>query len=172
VWDRLCTEYEGNVTIAAGKGRKEELKRRTGKLGSNILGTENLRANYGMIRVMQSVFMASSKLYYTSRKSKGYSLGIGPKLSGGGSASLGEMEMSQLEASGLKECIQEFKDRADSCVVDICNGCRCISMLCHCDQELRKVHGSFKAIVPASSIKLMTGIRVCSGVATKLTPQT
>ena len=46
--------------------------------------------------------------------------------SSGGSRSLGEMEVTQLIASGMRHCMTELSDRSDMHVVNICKGCRLI----------------------------------------------
>jgi DNA-directed RNA polymerase beta subunit len=167
----ICKEYENEVVVPADEGREIVPERRHWVMKSNVATNRKVRVNCGVIRVMQSVFMASDKIYYTSKRSKDQSLSIANRLAEGGSASLGEMEMSQLEASGFKYCLQEFKDRSDACVVDICNLCNCVTIICQCEFETRKKHGTFKAISSLSAIKLMAGIKVCSGASTKLKPK-
>jgi DNA-directed RNA polymerase beta subunit len=91
--------------------------------------------------------------------------------SSGGSKRLGEMELAQLEASGMKHCLQEFIDRSDSCVVDVCNRCKCITLLCACTDEQKSSCGTFECVVRSSAIKAMIGIRVCNGLNTEIVPE-
>ena len=84
--------------------------------------------------------------------------------------SLGEMELSQLEASGFKHCISEFSTRSDLCVTEVCRSCNCITILCACSAETRSKFGTYRCMLPSSSIKAMIGIRVCSHLNTELLP--
>jgi hypothetical protein len=120
---------------------------------------------------MQSIFMASTKMSCTNIKCGKYSINPNSKSSMGGSKKLGEMELAQLEACGFKACLQEFKDRSDACVVKICNKCRCVQILCFCSSDDKKSLQTFEAILSASSIKAMIGVRVCDNTNTQLTPQ-
>lgn len=91
-------------------------------------------ANYGVIRVMQSSFMASTKMSCTLGKCCKYTINPVSKSSMGGSKKLGEMELSRLEASVIKHCLAEFIDRSIMCVINVCNGvsvykCYVVAML-------------------------------------------
>jgi hypothetical protein len=129
------------------------------------------RANFGMIRVMQSIFMASSKMSCTQSKTSVNKFTPRSASNSGSSKGLGEMEMSQLEASGLKYCIEEFSSRSDLCVVSVCCKCRCITILCACDQDTRSKFKEFRALLPSASIKALIALRVCSNLNTELIPQ-
>jgi len=72
-----------------------------------------VRANYGVIRVMQSCFLASVRMSSTFECTGAYSTSVNAKSSTGGSKSLGEMECTQLMASGMTKCIEEFIERSD-----------------------------------------------------------
>ena len=86
------------------------------------------------------------------------------KASMGGSKRLGEMELTQLEALGMKNCLQEFVERSEACVVEVCNVCRCITILCGCSPDSREEHGVFEVILSSSSIAMMIGNRVMDKV--------
>ena len=108
-------------------------------------------ANYGTIRVMQSVFMASTKMSFTSKMAGKYTMVPSKKSSYGGSKNLGEMEIMQLDASGMKYVLQEFIDRSDMAVIDIiCCSCNHIKMVCDCPNDTTN---TAKIMVRASSIQ-------------------
>ena len=71
--------------------------------GSGVPG--NVLVNYGMIRVMQSCFLASIRMSCTSQPCSIDSLRPTRGAAMGGSKSLGEMECTQLMASGLRNVI-------------------------------------------------------------------
>jgi hypothetical protein len=73
--------------------------------------------------------MSSTKMSCTQRKSGNRSLTVSSSGVTGGSKSLGEMELSQLEATGMTACLKELSMRSDLCTVSACCKCRCISIL-------------------------------------------
>jgi hypothetical protein len=84
------------------EGNYRTIKRKLWAVGSSINFTEPVKANYGVIRVMQSIFMASNKMSCTNIKCGKYSINPNSKSAMGGSKKLGEMELAQLEACGFK----------------------------------------------------------------------
>lgn len=107
-------------------------------------------ANYGTIRVMQSVFMASTKMSFTSKMAGKYTMVPSKKSSYGGPKSLGEMVKMHLDASGMKYVPQEFiDDRSDMAVIDICCSCNHIKMMCDCPNDTTN---TAKIMVRACSI--------------------
>ena len=93
------------------------------------------RANYGLIRVMQSCFVSSTRMSSTFQCASVHSTSINTKSSCGGSKSLGEMECMQLMASGMKYCMQEFVERSNMCNVQVCRTCRCLRIVCVCAKD-------------------------------------
>ena len=135
--DSICKRYESDVYMPDKQGISQHITRRIWKIGSSISSTQSVRANYGYIRVMQSVFMASTSMSCTqvkSGKKQRVPMSIASK---GGSIGLGEMELQQLEACGMKNCVTEFCVRSDLCKVDVCCKCKCITITCTCDKETR-----------------------------------
>ena len=128
--DDMCSRYQSDVMIRGPDGELSAIPRKV--RSSSIHEIRNVKANYGVIRVMQSIFMASDKMSCTQKKTMKHSMNPCSKSSLGGSKRLGEMELAQLEASGFKHCLQEFKDRSDSCVIEVCSKSKCIKMLCAC----------------------------------------
>jgi hypothetical protein len=146
--------------------QQTEIKRRGYTRNSMIPHMETVMCNYGTIRVMQSVFTASSRLSYTSVPSSSGSKRIqGGQRTGGGNT-LGEMEFMQLEASGLGACMQEFVNRSDMCIVDVCICCNKISMLCTCSvgQKL------YEARIRYSTIRYVVGMAVIGRSDVELYP--
>jgi hypothetical protein len=88
------------------------------------------------------------------------------------------MGLTQLEALGMKNCLQEFVERSEACVVEVlcnmvlCNICRCITILCGCHPDSRREYGAFEVVLSSSAIDMMIGNRVISGFNTKLYPRT
>jgi len=69
------------------------------------------------------------------------------------------MEFQQLEASGLKNCVQEIVDRRDMCVVHLCSVCKCIRMLCTCEKQ----HDRYERVKRRySTVKMLCGLK-CAG---------
>jgi DNA-directed RNA polymerase beta subunit len=166
----LCTCFEGNISIADKDGNLIEINRKKWVVSSSVYTNSPVRANYGYIRVLQSIFMPSTKMSCTQCKSGNRSLKPSSSGATGGSKSLGEMEMCQLEASGMTACMKELSLRSDLCVVSACCKCRCISILCACSSEIRSKFGQFDALLPSSSVKMMIGTRVCTDVNVELVP--
>jgi DNA-directed RNA polymerase beta subunit len=126
-YDGIVRSYEGDLDVPSGEGIFEFVYRRDWTLNSNITSNSRVRVNYGMIRLAQSIFMASSKMSFTQSKVRSTSVSPISRTSMGGSKRLGEMELTQLEALGTKNCLQEFVERSEACVVEVCNICRCIT---------------------------------------------
>jgi hypothetical protein len=61
---RILSLYEGDVTMEGQYVRRKVYARK-----SNIPDTKNVRVNYGIIRVMQSCFLASHRMSATSSMS-------------------------------------------------------------------------------------------------------
>ena len=114
---------------------------------------------------MQSVFMASNKVSFTHRMSGKYAVTPTRKSSYGWSKSLGEMETTQFDASGMKHTLQKFVDRSDTVVIDRFCSCNHIKIMCTCSREYRKMK---KVVIRASAIEYMVGSKVSSDLDTKL----
>ena len=104
-------------------------------VGSNIPRPCNVRANYGIIRLMQSSFLASFRMSSTHNLAPGFRVRPETSSSRGGSRSLGEMETMQLLASGMTHSLKEFSISSDMRIVDVCRRCRCVTVICECDTE-------------------------------------
>ena len=59
------------------------------------------------------------------------------------------METTQLDASGMKHILQEFVDRSDAVVIDLCCSCNDIKLMCTCQKEYCKLK---KVVTRASAI--------------------
>lgn len=94
---------------------------------------------------------------YTHHCAQAHELKIGTRSSFGGSKSLGEMECTQLVASGLTNCLQEFINRSDMCFVDVCRGCDCLLIVCVCDEQGQKVN---RMKLPYRTIKFIIASKV------------
>ena len=129
VIDSILRRYEGDVRIT----NKQPMRKVTTYDGVSVIS--NVRANYGMIRVMQSCFLGSIRMSSTYECAGMYSTSVNTRSSEGGSKSLGEMECTQLMASGMTECIGEFIERSDACEVHVCRLCRCLKLVCVCPRE-------------------------------------
>ncbi len=81
------------------------------------------------------------------------------------------MELQQLEAMGMKYCLEEFSLRSDLCSIEVCCKCRCIVVTCYCKERESGILDSYRVLLPLSSIKAIIGMRVCSSVDVELTPQ-
>jgi hypothetical protein len=114
---RLISKYEGEVHVPIVDGIRSTITMRRAVKNSGMTQNMPVRVNYGMIRVMQSVFMASNKMSFTATPTHRYTSTPASRSSHGGSKSLGEMELLQLYGAGLKHTLQELKDRADSCII-------------------------------------------------------
>ena len=159
--ERLLSECKCTLVVNGNSIVRNEYT-----MSSNIPVKRDVFCNYGVIRVMQSVFMASSRLSYTSRPSGRSRLLPRSGNNTGGSNTLGEMEFTQLEGSGLSNCVQELLDRSDSCVVQVCTGCNKPRMLCICEG----IHKTYGMVIRYSSLKQMVGNMVISDVNTHLYP--
>jgi hypothetical protein len=137
------------------------ISRRIQTTKSSLSSIEPIRANYGIIRVQQSIFMASHKMLCTQTVSRKYDYNPVASKGGGGSKGMGEVDLSQLEAISMKSCLEEFSNRADMCVVTICNCCRLLEISCSCKDSDKIKYRSFKAALPLSSIKFILATRVC-----------
>ena len=87
--------HDGTVRINGQTIRRKEYK-----VKSNIYKTSNVSANYGIIRVMQSCFLSSFKMSATADVAASTRRVANRQSSIGGSKGLGEMEVTQLIASG------------------------------------------------------------------------
>ena len=89
-----------------------------------------VRANYGIIRVMQSCFLSSFKMSATADVAGGTRRVASRHSSIGGSKGLGEMEVTQMIASGLSHTLCELSDRSDVHIVEVCTRCKRLVGLC------------------------------------------
>ena len=101
VHNSILKHYEDDVVISGHK----PMRNVTMPDGVTVVSTY-VRANYGIIQVMQSCFLASLRMSCSSRSVGPHSLMPNNRSSQGGSKSLGEMECMQLVASGMSGCIQ------------------------------------------------------------------
>lgn len=124
----MLSKYESIVEVSG-----EEVKRITSTVHDSIRVSSSVRVNHGIIRVMQSSFLSSFRRSSTSRLAGISRLRPETSSSRGGSRSLGEMEILQLAASGMVSVLNEFNIASDSTVVSICRRCRCLTMICECD---------------------------------------
>ena len=124
----ILSRYEDEVEIRGLKPMRKIAK------PDHMSIVSSVRANYGIIRVMQSCFLASIRMSSTHECAGIYSTSLNTRSSEGGSKSLGEMECMQLMASGMTRCIEEFVERSDMCNVNICRVCKCLKMLCVCSR--------------------------------------
>ena len=122
--DSILSRYEGEVQF------NDKTAMRKIKKVNGISMVSRVRANYGFIRVMQSCFVASTRMSSTYECASVHSTSINTKSSYGGSKSLGEMECMQLMASGMNNCMQEFVERSNMCNVQVCRTCRCLRIVC------------------------------------------
>ena len=171
IHEAALRDHQGPVYMPGDDGTKVLVSRKVWSMNSNIHSVEPVKANYGIIRVMQSIFMASSKMSCTQMTSKAHHLQPCTPRGGGGSKAMGEMDLCQLEAVGMKHCLAEVASRSDMCIVQVCGSCQCLTILCGCDQDRRDRTGTFKAALPLSSVKCMIGTRVCVGKNTRLWPE-
>ena len=107
VVNSILSRYEDRVVVSGIVPRMKVTKYDWMSFMSEV------RANYGVIRVMQSCFLASVRMSSTFECTGAYSTSVNAKSSTGGSKSLGEMECTQLMASGMTKCIEEFIERSD-----------------------------------------------------------
>ena len=102
ITDILC-RYEGDVHMFGSP-----IRRLRHTVGSGIAAPCNVRANYGIIRLMQSSFLASFRMSSTHNLASVFRVRPETSSSQGGSRSLGEMETMQLLASGMTHSLKEF----------------------------------------------------------------
>ena len=156
---RILQTYEGDVKIGG-----YHIRRKVHTVKSSIGAIENVRANYGIIRVMQSCFLASHRMSVTSVESTKFMKRANRSSTTGGSKSLGEMEVTQLIASGLKHTILELSDRSDIHQVQVCRSCRLLSDLCECTE----FNGVDHLVLPLDTIRYIYASRVVLNLSTKL----
>ena len=98
----ILTHYEGDF-VMSGHGTMKNVTMPNDETVQPMC----VRANYGIIRLMQSCFLASLRMSCTSRSAGPHTFVPNNRSSQGGSKSLGEMECMQLVASGMSSCMQE-----------------------------------------------------------------
>ena len=123
------------MEIPSSGGNYSRVTRRGRAIRSGISRVEPVRANVGIIRVMQSIFMASSKISYTALSCRPNNVTVLSTSYEGVSKRLGETELCQLEASGFNSYLEEFSKRSDLCVVEVCCKCKCIIILFGCQSR-------------------------------------
>jgi len=158
---RVLQLYEADIVI-----NEHPVARKVHRVGSNISEKRNVRANYGTIRVMQSCFLASHRVSATSSMSSRFVKKMNTSSSSGGSKSLGEMEVTQLIASGLSHCITELSDRSDVHLVDVCTHCRLLDDICDCEHKGNSLD---KMLLPLDAIKYAYASRIALNMNIKLT---
>ena len=99
----ILSTYEGIVEIGG-----ERVTRIISTTRNNEAISCPVRANYGIIRVMQSSFLASFRTSCTHKLARCTRVRPESSSSRGGSSSLGEMEVTQLMASGIISVLDEF----------------------------------------------------------------
>mmetsp|Transcript_2713 Transcript_2713/g.7224 ORF Transcript_2713/g.7224 Transcript_2713/m.7224 type:complete len:810 (+) Transcript_2713:24952-27381(+) len=132
---QILSRYEGSVQID-----ERNILRVTRDKQNRYPKTSPVRANYGIIRVMQSSFLASFRMSATSSLARAAQLTPEHMSSRGGSRSLGEMEVTQLLASGMVNTLNEFNASSDLIVVEVCRQCGCITFICECDGSNKSVN--------------------------------
>jgi len=142
----ILSRYESEVKVSKMQPMRKIVK------PDNMSLTSAVRANYGIIRIMQSCFLASIRMSSTYECSGVHSTSVNTKSSEGGSKSLGEMECTQLMASGMTRCLEEFIERSDMCNVDMCRVCRCLRIVCICSDT--KIECSESEISDVDVIKM------------------
>lgn len=162
VHSSLLSKYEDEVIINNIVPRRKVVRPGTG-VGSVV--EQVVRANYGIIRVMQSCFLASTRMSCTHQCSKPHALVVNSKSRSGGSKSLGEMECTQLAAAGLTNCLEEFMDRSDMCLIDMCRVCRCLSIVCVCTGGVRNLN---RIKLPYRTVKFIIASKVGFDINTRL----
>lgn len=162
----ICGYYESDVYLPWNDGTKRTVKRKCMSMNSSIPSIENVRCNYGTIRVIQSVFMSSNRMSCTMQRCSRFSISPSSSSASGGSKSLGEMELLQLYGSGMKHVIQEFKDRSDSCIVKCCGSCMCLCIVCICDEDT----DPFDCILSSSSVTAIVAMKVTRNINVHLLP--
>ena len=155
----LC-KYAKSVEIAGST-----VRRSTSTMQSGIKYVSDVVANYGMIRVMQSSFLASFRQSSTYRCCHQSRARPDTSSSGGGSRSLGEMEIMQMLGSGMVHTLSEFALESDIVVVDVCRMCRCLTMLCECADHQT---GTDKIRLPYRSVKFAITLYVSHGLRMSL----
>jgi DNA-directed RNA polymerase beta subunit len=163
VCSSILALFEDEIVISGHKPRR----RVTSADGATVI-SKCVRANYGYIRVMQSCFLASCRMSCTSRSAGLYNLTPSSRSAHGGSKSLGEMECMQLVASGMSACVQEFVNRSNMCIVDVCRRCRLLLILCTCTSEQQRVVGVDQIKLPYTSVMSITASKVGFGANTRL----
>ena len=148
----MMTRYEGEVTIYG----QTMMRRVAFRQHQDTPKRCAVRANYGVIRLMQSTLMASNKVSYTAQR-------------GGHTKTLGEMELTQLRASGLSHCLEELANRSDTVVVDVCCSCSHIKILCECMHNVSP--STYKCVLPRQSVEFAITSRVCMNASMQVHPQ-
>lgn len=100
---------------------------------------DQVRVNYGIIRVMQSSYLASFRVSATASVTGPNRINPDTSSSRGGSRSLGEMEVMQMLANGLSYTLSEFSIRSDTRIVEVCMSCRCMTVMCSCASDSHTV---------------------------------
>ena len=164
VIDRMLTRYESDIYFYEPSIGFNDCRRTVSKMNSSIPSAENVRANYGIIQVMQSVFMSSHKMSYTSVRCNRFTMSPHSTSSSRGSKEMGEMELMQLYSSGLKHTLAEFKYRGDGFVVKCCSACNCLEIVCMCDEKVRLHATKFECVMSSSSITAIVGMKTASNI--------
>ena len=144
--------YDSDVRVQGRTIRRKEYKVR-----SNIHRTSNVTANYGIIRVMQSCFLSSFKMSTTADVAPSTRRIANRQSSTGGSKGLGEMEVTQLIASGLSHTLSELSDRSDTHIVEVCTQCKRLVGFCNCTETERILQS---IVLPVDTIKYIYASRV------------
>jgi hypothetical protein len=155
VEDSILQYYEGEVAI--GNVQPQRVVKRVRQEGVTIA---SVSVNYGVIRLMQSCFLASIKMSCTTTTSSISNLEPSYRASEGGSKSLGEMECMQLQATGMVHVLSEFEDRSDMCVVMVCRACGLVSIVCTCSDTSRGQLGYNRTRMPYSTLRFMVASKV------------
>lgn len=114
---------------------------------------------------MQSCFLAGHRMSTTASMSSVNTKKMNTSSSTGGSKSLGEMEVTQLQASGLSHCMTELSDRSDIHVVQVCSCCRLLADMCACERQQRILEDM---AMPLDAIKYIYASRVALKLDTKI----
>ena len=113
---------------------------------------------------MQSVFMSSHKMSYTSVRCNRFIMSTHSASSSGGFKEMGEMELMQLYSPGLKHTLAEFKYRADCCVVKCSSACNYLEIVCMFDEKVRLHATKFECVMSSSSITAIVRMKTASNI--------
>ncbi len=99
VTDSILKWCKGEVTVGGVNPKRNVMTMKSDYIVGRVV-----KANFGVIRLAQSCFLASLRMSCTATKAGVNTMKPSVAVSEGGSKTLGEMECMQLRASGLLQC--------------------------------------------------------------------